>query len=277
MTRILVLAALLFPSAIRAQPVVITGTLTGPGRDKLNGYCTYAATATFTASDGSQVATATTRVPFSAGALRVALEPTTTGFPSTSAYSMNCTADPQTVTGTDGKQHTSQGKWGPWTLVVEPTSSTLAQVLRAHRPNPALMSYESTVSGATTTILAATHRLGTFPWVAACVDGSGNVFEPTVAIATNGDITITGTSAMSGTCKLLGAGDDSVYVAQMSGRTVTVLASAHNLVRPMLAACYDSSGAQYQPGAYTVNLASDDVTIAAATTAPAMSGNCILQ
>lgn len=104
-----------------AAPTVVKATLVGPGGDRLTGTCTFSPTAPFRTADGKMVLGAV-EVPFTAGALQVALQPTDTGTPSTT-YRTTCTAPPQNITGADGKAHKSSASWGPWTITV-PTSAT---------------------------------------------------------------------------------------------------------------------------------------------------------
>jgi hypothetical protein len=76
---------------------------------------------------------------------------------------------------------------------------------------------------------------------------------------------------------LAGAGSDWVASVAMSGRSVTILATVHNLINPRLGRCYDSTGQDYEPGAFQSSPASGLVTITATTSAPEFTGTCILQ
>ena len=91
----------------------------------------------------------------------------------------------------------------------------------------------------------------------------------------SGDITITSTTTMDGTCTLLGSSTGtSEYVVTLSGTSVTVLASTHGLgVNVSVASCYDAGGHLFDPGAVNIN-GSGDVTISSTSS---MTGRCILQ
>jgi hypothetical protein len=116
MRTILLLAGL--AAAAWAQPVLVIGQVAGSGGDKLTGSCVFAANATFVASDGVVVTPETaTTVGFTAGTLRVSLEPTDTADPPGPSYVVVCDAPPQTVTGADGRPHTSRGHW-EWQFTV---------------------------------------------------------------------------------------------------------------------------------------------------------------
>lgn len=263
-----------------AAPVTISGTVTAGGIT-IAGDCDYIASQAFTASDGFTVSgSIPVKVSWpKSGALVMSIEPNDTGQPSNTYYTANCRAPAQSGTGADGKTHSVPASSWVWTWIVLSTSSTLQDVLRFKPPVNSLQYYEASITGASTTITAATHRLGTKPWIAGCWDSDGNPFEVTAVIASNGDITITLTYTEALTCKLTGAGSSAnwTYTAAMSGRTVTILATAHNLIRPRLGRCYDSSGNDYEPGGFDVNPANDTVTIMASTESPAFSGSCILQ
>lgn len=107
---------------LNAAPTIVRATLVGPGGDKLTGSCTFVPSAAFKAADGKMVLPATVEVPFQAGDLRIALQPTAGGTPSVT-YRGTCNAPPQSVTGTDGKAHKSSGAWGPWVIQVPASNS----------------------------------------------------------------------------------------------------------------------------------------------------------
>lgn len=133
--------------------------------------------------------------------------------------------------------------------------------------------FPASVNG-TTTITVATHGLGLYPTVVECADSDGNVWEPGgIAINGSGDVTISGISAMVGTCKLMGSPGSHSYVAAVSGTLVTVTAAMHHLPAPTLAACYDTAGEAYTVGPVSRDLAG---TVTIRSTYP-MSGVCILR
>lgn len=125
MRKLTILATMggLLVAGATAAPTIVRATLVGPGGDKLAGSCSFVLATAFKTADGKMVLPATVEIPFTAGELRVALQPTDASTPSGMTYRATCTAPPQSVTGIDGKAHRSSGTWGPWTIQV-PASAT---------------------------------------------------------------------------------------------------------------------------------------------------------
>jgi len=140
-----------------------------------------------------------------------------------------------------------------------------------------LASYVASMSGTSVTILASTHQLGTNPALVNCKDGSGNIYFPGSAVVNgSGDVTISSSSAMSGTCILQGnATGTGEYIATLTGTSVTILASTHGLgVNVTVPSCYDGSGNWFEPGSINVNGGGDVLVV---STSSMTGGRCILQ
>jgi hypothetical protein len=139
------------------------------------------------------------------------------------------------------------------------------------------LTYRAVLSGTSITFPSSITGLGAAPALIGCYGSDGIAFEPGgVSVTGSGDITISSTSGMAGVCIFAGAQSNAAggeYIASLSGASVNILASTHLLGRyPAVSACYDSSGAWFEPGGIAVD-ASGDVTISSTS---AMSGKCIL-
>ena len=229
-------ALFLLGAALYAQQQLtqVQDTIKDASGQPVSGQCTYQAAARFQDSNQEQIFGSPVTRKFAGGQITLSLVPTDTGTPGPQYYKASCTG----VSSSGGSwQHT--GNW-----IVPTTSSVLKlqDIWAADPPAPSI-----------SIPLPQLQRGGATTNQAMCWNGSA--WAP-------------------GSCGGGGGGGLASYVASMSGTSVTVLASTHQLgVNPALVNCRDSSGNIYFPGAVSIN-GSGDVTISSATS---MTGTCILQ
>jgi len=169
-----------------AQTTVVTGTITDPQGDLLQGSCSIQAVAPFTASAGWRVVGAPMVVSFQGGSFAATLAPTDSASPSGQYYKVNCIVPVQTF----GGRLVGPYSWGPryWLVPTSVTPLDISQIeVTSPPPQPSWTILPQQISGGTLTPGVNCFNVNSAGYIsslALCTTLLAPLFQPTITTGT---------------------------------------------------------------------------------------------
>ena len=176
----------LVASGALAQTTTVTGTITDPEGDLLQGSCSIQAVAPFTAPSGWRVVGTPMVVNFQGGSFAATLVPTDSASPSGQYYKVTCMVPAQTV----GGRLVGPFSWGPryWLVPTSPTPLDISQIeVTSPPPQPSWTILPQQISGGPLTPGVNCFNVNSAGYISSltlCATLLAPLFQPTITTGT---------------------------------------------------------------------------------------------